>query len=71
MTPMDDQAVMRIAAEHPTYGRGMDDAIRAAGWDPTQFFLRLTHLLRAGEADRIDAVTAGRLRRIQETRWRR
>lgn len=59
---------MRIAAQHPTYGRGMDDAIRQHGWDPTHYFQRLAHLLRTGEAHRIDPATAIRLQRIQETR---
>lgn len=65
---MDDTTIMRIAADHPHYGRDMDDAIRAEGWSPAQFFLRLTHLLRSGEAARIDPTTANRLQRIQEQR---
>lgn len=68
---MDDQTIMRVAAQHPTYGRAMDDTIRSHGWQPTQYFQRLAHLLRTGEAHKIDPVTASRLQRVKEDRWHR
>lgn len=68
---MDDATILQIAAQHPTYGRAMDDTIRSHGWQPTQYFQRLTHLLRTGEAHKIDPVTASRLQRVKEDRWHR